>query len=295
MANNLTKISLLDLISPTAMTSADLLYLVHSVGGVPTSYALQFSDIFVATNNLTSNIRFNNNSLFIKSGKVGINKEPTTALDVFGNATVSATVTAGSLSVQNTASVAYSLGVGTSASIGTTLTIGTSATIASRTVDAFPSGTKMLFVQSSAPTGWTKLTSNDDAALRVVSGSVTTGGSSGFTTAFSASRTLTGSVGNTAITIAQMPSHTHTATETAHTHTFPGDDQLSGWATIVSDINYSSDSTLQVGGHIYKTGSANSNITVASAGSDAEHNHSLSLDSLNLNVKYVDAIICQKN
>ena len=48
-----------------------------------------------------------------------------------------------------------------------------------------PSGAKMLFCQSSAPTGWTKLTTNNDRALRVVSGS--TGGSQGGNKSFSSS------------------------------------------------------------------------------------------------------------
>ena len=83
---------------------------------------------------------------------------------------------------------------------------------------AFPTGTVMLFAQTSAPTGWTKnTTQNNNSALRLVTGSVTTGGSVGFTTAF-ASQTPTGSVnisslsgtiGNTTLTTPQIPSHTH--------------------------------------------------------------------------------------
>ena len=51
------------------------------------------------------------------------------------------------------------------------------------------SGTKMLFQQSTAPTGWTKDTTHNDKALRVVSGTASIGGSVAFTTAF-ASQTL---------------------------------------------------------------------------------------------------------
>ena len=40
-----------------------------------------------------------------------------------------------------------------------------------------PAGTVMLFIQASAPVGWTKLTTQNDKALRIVSGS--TGGSAG--------------------------------------------------------------------------------------------------------------------
>ena len=45
----------------------------------------------------------------------------------------------------------------------------------------FSSGDTLLFYQASAPTGWTKITSHDNKALRVVSG---TGGGSGGSTVF---------------------------------------------------------------------------------------------------------------
>lgn len=53
-----------------------------------------------------------------------------------------------------------------------------------------PSGTYMLFDSTNAPTGWTKNTTHNDKALRLVSGSVSTGGSSSFSTVLSSSRTL---------------------------------------------------------------------------------------------------------
>jgi hypothetical protein len=84
---------------------------------------------------------------------------------------------------------------------------------------AFDSGTVLLFSQTAAPTGWTKDTSNyNNSALRVVTGTASTGGSVDFTTAF-ASQTPTGSVsitsvsgsaGNTTLSTPQIPSHTHT-------------------------------------------------------------------------------------
>ena len=62
---------------------------------------------------------------------------------------------------------------------------------------AFASGTRMLFQQSTAPTGWTKdTTSTNQRALRVVSGNVSSGGNLDFTSAF-ASRGVGGSIGNT--------------------------------------------------------------------------------------------------
>lgn len=71
-------------------------------------------------------------------------------------------------------------------------------------VAPFPAGTRMLFQQSTAPTGWTKDVSLNDRALRVVSGAVGYGGSVSFSTLFS--RTATD---GTTLTVAQMPSHGH--------------------------------------------------------------------------------------
>jgi hypothetical protein len=68
-------------------------------------------------------------------------------------------------------------------------------------VEPFPSGTKVVFAQASAPTGWTQDTSNNDKALRVVSGA---GGGTGGTHAFSS-----------------PPSTSHTHTGASHTHSTP--------------------------------------------------------------------------
>jgi len=62
---------------------------------------------------------------------------------------------------------------------------------------AFPSGTKMLFQQTAAPTGWTKVTSGvDNKSLRVVSGTVGSGGSNAFTNTFT-NKSITANAGNT--------------------------------------------------------------------------------------------------
>jgi hypothetical protein len=56
-------------------------------------------------------------------------------------------------------------------------------------VSAFPSTTAMLFAQTAAPTGWTKSVTHDNKALRLVSGTASSGGSTAFTSVF-ASRTV---------------------------------------------------------------------------------------------------------
>ena len=69
----------------------------------------------------------------------------------------------------------------------------------------FPSGTIMLFQQTAAPTGWTKLTALNDVGLRIVSG---TAGSVTNQTAFSTVFTQT-ATGATTLSTSQIPSHTH--------------------------------------------------------------------------------------
>jgi hypothetical protein len=54
---------------------------------------------------------------------------------------------------------------------------------------SFPTGTKMLFKQTAAPTGWTKDTTVNDAALRVVSGTAGGGGFVGFSSLFGRTQT----------------------------------------------------------------------------------------------------------
>ena len=82
---------------------------------------------------------------------------------------------------------------------------------------AFDSGTLMVFQQTAAPTGWTKQTTHNNKAFRVVSGTASSGGTVAFTTAF-ASQTpsgsvsitsVTGSAGATTLSTPQIPSHTH--------------------------------------------------------------------------------------
>lgn len=67
-----------------------------------------------------------------------------------------------------------------------------------------PSGSVMLFIQTAAPTGWTKITTSNDVALRLVSGAASSGGSVAFSTAFASQN-----VGSTTLSTSQIPAHTH--------------------------------------------------------------------------------------
>ena len=149
----------------------------------------------------------------------------------------------------------------------------------------FTSGTKMIFANSSPPTGWTQDITKNNYAMRIVSGTGGgTGGSVGFTTAF-ASQAVSGtvntgglSVGGHAITEAQMPAHTHGAPSDAFVKTGGG-----------SSIGTVSGANL---GFFFNT---------ASTGGGQQHTHPLSGSAtfsgtaINLAVQYVDMILATKD
>lgn len=128
---------------------------------------------------------------------------------------------------------------------------------------ALASGTAMIFNQTSAPTGWTKVTTHNDKALRIVSGAVGTGGSVAFSTAF-ASQAVSGTVGNTTLDSTQIPSHNHR--------------YGAAYGFGASNSGYS---TIQFG----------TSGTTSSTGGGGSHNHSFTGTAINLAVSYVDVII----
>ena len=77
-------------------------------------------------------------------------------------------------------------------------------------IQPFPSGTKMVFFQASAPTGWTQDTANNDKALRVVSGTGGgAGGSTGFSSAFTHTHSDSFASAAHTLTTSEIPSHAH--------------------------------------------------------------------------------------
>ncbi len=136
----------------------------------------------------------------------------------------------------------------------------------SGSLDAFDAGVKIMFFQAAAPVGWTKDTSQNDKALRMVSG---TGGGAGGSRALSAA-----AVGDTTLTTAQIPNHTH---------------QPFGTDAGILDL-------IALGGGSFSVVSAGSDqwATRTSTGgivetpNDGAHNHALAL-------AYVDVIACSKD
>ncbi len=132
----------------------------------------------------------------------------------------------------------------------------------------FPSGTRLLFQQSTAPTGWTKDTTHDNKALRVVSGTAGSGGTVAFTTAF-ASQAAAGTVGNTTLTIDQIPNHSH---------------GLPGYVSIDGGGSFGN-----------PAGSSNIYSSTFGAGGGQPHTHSFTGTAINLAVQYVDVIMASKD
>jgi hypothetical protein len=124
----------------------------------------------------------------------------------------------------------------------------------------FPSGTTMLFQQTAAPTGWTKQTAINDYGLRVTSGTAGTTPGTAFSTVFAQT-----TVGNTTLSVAQIPTHTHQYISPAL-----------GVGTGTSP-NYFDSS--QVAG-----------TTDGGTGGNGAHGHSIQLA-----LSYVDVIIASKN
>ena len=141
----------------------------------------------------------------------------------------------------------------------------------------FPSGTAVLFAQTAAPTGFTKSLTHDNKALRVVTGSASSGGTSSFTTVFTnQTPTITTSglsVGATTLTTAQISSHSHVLTDVA----------CGG----------------PVGGRTQVGGNCGAPANTGSTGGGGSHDHTLSGTAtssvITLDVQYVDVIIATKD
>lgn len=175
------------------------------------------------------------------------------------------------------------------------------ATINSVAIDAFPSGTKMLFQQTSAPTGWVKDTTHNDKALRITSGTVGTGGSVAFETAFASQTpagTVTVTISGTTLDDTHMPDHFHyLVANTASTNT--------GALSTTNQIRRGGFEELTTHNEeAYNLGGSTTAATVGKSSvvgntSPASHTHtnsaSFSGTAIDLDVSYVDVIIATKS
>jgi hypothetical protein len=123
---------------------------------------------------------------------------------------------------------------------------------------AFASGDQLLWRGASTPSGWTVAAQNNKA-LRIVSGTPSSGGTNAFTTALNSART-TGAGG----------SHTH------------GVGSLAG--------SFTTATTGGAGGGVWVLGGSTQAVTISgTTGAEASHTHTLNLD-----VQYYDMQLIQK-
>jgi hypothetical protein len=160
----------------------------------------------------------------------------------------------------------------------TTLTFNDATTMTSAPI---PAGSVMLFYQSAAPTGWTQVTSLNDYALRLVSGTGgTTAGTTAFSTVFtnqtvSTTVSVSGTTGSTTLSTSQMPSHNHTVYGAPDVY----GGQLAGNGVGGESQPYASSSTGGGGSHSHSFSGSGSGTSSA----------------VTLNVLYANVIICSKN
>ena len=166
----------------------------------------------------------------------------------------------------------------------------------------FPSGTTWVFYQASAPTGWTKQTTHNDKALRVVNGVFAfdpggaAGGTQPFTTvcsptfAYAGTLNTTTATGNTALSAPQIPSHLHGQPERYTLNAVPAlynpDGAFTGWNG--GDVQ-------RAPGFTRNSSGTGNNVPAA-----ANHNHPVSASgpvntTVSLGVRYMNVIVCSFN
>lgn len=153
---------------------------------------------------------------------------------------------------------------------------------------AFPAGTVMIFRQETAPTGWTKVTSSvNDKALRVTSGTPADGGALDFSAAFGSARSLSGTVGNTTLDASQIPAHYHLMFKSGVSSTAALDSSNHP----ATQANFGSNFSYQIGGAASTPDAGQS----ATSGGGSAHTHTLSMNALAMDVKFIDVILATKD
>ena len=149
-----------------------------------------------------------------------------------------------------------------------------------------PHGSKMLFVQATAPVGWTIDATQNNKALRVVSAAGgATGGTIDFSAAFSSTKLTEDDTHNHAVTVNL---HTLTSAQSGlveHNH--------------VTNINTTAGTAASGSGGVYAAGATTQNVPAQDAAEGHNHTASSADDThnhtVNLDVKYIDAIICTRD
>jgi hypothetical protein len=155
---------------------------------------------------------------------------------------------------------------------------------AASSVTTFPKDTIMAFQQTAAPVGWTKETTHDDKALRVVTGTPSSGGSVAFSTVFGLTATDAHTLDTT-----EIPAHTHSLSSHTHgagSYTYSIAATGSGVDTRAAGSGAAQTAARAIAG----TSAGPSTNTSGSAGGGTGHSH-----NIDLQVNYVDLILAKKD
>jgi len=172
--------------------------------------------------------------------------------------------------------------------------------------DFIPNGSVMVFFQANAPTGWTKVTTQNDKTLRVVSG---TGGGTGGDWAMSAGETTSSHGGH--VHAGAAHSHNHNLSAGAHTLALNEIPSHSHPVTSYNPANYGNTTAYPaIGSNGWVNGAHTKNYT-SNQGGGASHSHSLSGSIVSGGAgdtssagshthtiqapQYIDVIICSKD
>jgi hypothetical protein len=188
-------------------------------------------------------------------------------------------------------------------------TVGGNSILTTASSVGFPSGTVMVFYQASAPTSWTQVTTQNNKALRVVSGTGGgTGGTHALTSPPSTSHTHTGpshthstpshshshslSAGAHTLSIAEMPSHNHpftirTGSSLCNSWAGPAQSWQCGGTTYHSNTGGGGSHSHSLSGSITSGGSG----TSGSGGTGATGSSGPTAFA----PQYIDVIVCSKN
>jgi hypothetical protein len=186
-------------------------------------------------------------------------------------------------------------------------------------LELIPAGTQMLFCQGNAPTGWTKVTTHNNKALRVVSGNGGgSGGNNTFTSTFAQRSVVLPRHNHSASSGNQSRNHSHSASTQgggSHTHSVsdPGHAHSYQYRTNTKEYGNRSNESSGIQDASRSTSRAYTGISISSSGSthnhgvsvgsnNSSHSHSVSVNysgtsgaQMDFRVQYVDVIIASKN
>lgn len=148
----------------------------------------------------------------------------------------------------------------------------------------FPKDTYLLFQQTTPPVGWTKVTtaSYDNAAMRIVTGSVGTGGSTGFTSVFTSRTIAQANLPNVTLSYSgntggESHDHTHSYNDASN----PGSVGTTGGGGIAETVSDT----------VRTTGGRSTGHTHAYSGNTSALGSGTAMDFA---VKYVDSIVAYR-